>query len=133
MRRFGFIFAGLLAFVVVDKVNGQTHQSCPPGMNNDRCDEWQAEEAQHELSSVLTKALEQIDTFATPETRQEAKEQLNRAQQLWADMRAADCQSESAFFWLRSARSRKGYTASCLYLQTTDRIVEIKKRYLLPS
>jgi Lysozyme inhibitor LprI len=78
-------------------------------------------------------AVDKIDSFAHPDTRQEAKERFDQAQRLWVQTREADCQAESAFVWLRSARTRQGYTAACMRDLTAGRVVELKKRYLLPD
>jgi uncharacterized protein YecT (DUF1311 family) len=101
--------------------------------SNDACDQWQFEQADKELASVVALALAKIDSFAHPNTRQEAKQSLNQAQQLWRQTREVDCQAESAFVWLRSARTRQGYTAACMHQLTVRRIAELKARYLLPN
>jgi uncharacterized protein YecT (DUF1311 family) len=108
--------------------------SCPAGLNsNDACDQWQFEQADKELASIVELALAEVDRFAHSDTRQEAKERLNQAQQLWSQTRQLDCQAESALMWLRSARTRRGYTASCMHDLTVRRISELKKRYRLSN
>ena len=106
---------------------------CPQMSSNDVCDQWQREQSDKKLASIVELALAKIDSFAHPDTRQEAMERFNQAQRLWEQMREADCQAESAFVWLRSARTRQGYTAACIRDLTDRRVVEIKRRYLLPD
>jgi uncharacterized protein YecT (DUF1311 family) len=122
------LLAGLVVFISVDIAGAQT---CPTGMSNDQCDRWRFERAERELASVVATALARIEEFAVPDTRQEAKAELEQAQQAWVRTRNADCQSESAFQWHRSARTREGNTAACLTRLTTGRIEELKRRYLL--
>jgi uncharacterized protein YecT (DUF1311 family) len=106
---------------------------CPQMGSNDACDQWQLEQADKKLASIVELAVAKIDSFAHPDTRQEAKERFDQAQRLWVQTREADCQAESAFVWLRSARTRQGYTAACMRDLTAGRVVELKKRYLLPD
>ncbi len=106
---------------------------CPRGMSsNDACDQWQFEQADKELAAIVELALTAIDSFAHPNTLQEAKERLTQGHRLWGQRREVDCQAESAFVWLRSARTREGYTSVCMRDLTVRRIAELKKRYLLP-
>jgi uncharacterized protein YecT (DUF1311 family) len=130
------IVAVLLALILGVPVPGASAQvqPCPRGTpSNDACDQWHFEQADKELASVVELALAKIDSFAHPDTRQEAKERLHQAQRLWEQTREADCQAESAFMWLRSARTREGYTAACMHGLTVRRIAELRKRYLLPN
>ncbi len=76
-------------------------------------------------------AVAKIEEVVSVDTRQEAKAALEQAQQSWVRTRNADCQSELAFLWHRSARTREGTTASCLRQLTSARIEELKKRYFL--
>ena len=107
---------------------------CPREISsNDACDVWEFEQADKELTSIIELARTKIDSFAHPDTREEAKERLNQAHQLWRQTREVDCQAESALMWLRSARTRQGYTASCMYELTVRRGDELKRRYRLPG
>ena len=105
-------------------------QGCPFN-SNDQCGQWHFEQAEANLAVVVEAALRRIEGFAHPDTRQEARDQLFEAQRLWTQTRDLDCRAESAFMWLRSARTRAGYTASCRHRLTDARAVELRKRYLL--
>ena len=106
-------------------------QTAGPLRGNDARDQSHLEESEHELSRVLADALQKIDQFAHPDTKQEAKDALAQAQRAWVTLRALDCRAESALMWLRSARTRAGYTASCMQMLTVERIDSLKRRYLL--
>lgn len=123
--------AALLVLILAASVPTARAQilTCPPMGSNDACDQWQFEQADKALTSIVELTLAKIDSFAHPDTRQEAKERFKQAQRLWKQMREADCQAVSAFLWLRSARTRQGYTAACMRDLTAQRIVELKRRY----
>jgi uncharacterized protein YecT (DUF1311 family) len=124
----------LLASALLGGMDAQASaQSSCSGRSNDECDQLGFEEADKELAGIVTAALAGIDGFASPETRQEAKDTLTAAHSNWVSLRALDCQSESAFSWLRSARTRAGFTASCMRRLTEKRIAELKDRYLLKN
>lgn len=104
-----------------------------PGGGNDACDRWYFEQADKELAGVVTAAIAHIESFAHPDTKQEAKDKLLEGQRAWALSRDLDCQAESALVWLRSARTREGNTASCLRRLTVQRIEALRERYLLKN
>lgn len=120
----------LLAILLCGGANEQaTAQTCP-GKSGDEC---AFEQADKELAGVAAAVLVRIDAFAHASTRQEAKDKFAEAQRTWAALRDLDCQAESAFQWLRSARTREGYTASCKQALTAARIMELRRRYLLKN
>jgi hypothetical protein len=125
--RASLLICALLACVASP---ARTQTACPHG-NNDACDQWRFEQSERELSGVMAAAFLKIDQFASPESRQEARDALSQAHQTWTRVRALDCQAESAFVWRRSARTREGYTASCMDRLTVTRIETIRRRYLL--
>jgi uncharacterized protein YecT (DUF1311 family) len=102
-----------------------------PLKSNDQCDQWSFEQADKELAGVAAATAAQIEHFAHADTRAEAKDKFAEAQRTWAALRDLECQAESAFLWLRSARTREGNTASCKYRLTVARIAQLKRRYLL--
>jgi uncharacterized protein YecT (DUF1311 family) len=110
---------------------GRAEELTCPFKSNDDCDRWEFEQADKRLTSALASAFAKIEAFAHPDTRKEAKDSLEQAHSLWKQLREKDCQAESALMWLRSARTRKGYTAACLNDSVIKRIAEIKKRYHL--
>jgi uncharacterized protein YecT (DUF1311 family) len=122
----------LAAFLILGfGLTGRAEAQACPFNSNDQCDQWQFEQAEADLATVVAAALRRIEGFAHPDTRQEAKDQLLEAQRLWMQTRDLDCRAESAFMWLRSARTRAGYTAACRRRLTSARAVELSKRYLL--
>jgi uncharacterized protein YecT (DUF1311 family) len=125
------IMAPLLAVFLALGFGGcAAAQGCPFN-SNDQCDQWHFEQTEANLAVVVEAALRRIEGFAHPDTRQEARDQLLEAQRLWTQTRDFDCRAESAFMWLRSARTRAGYTAGCRHRLTAARAVELRKRYLL--
>jgi uncharacterized protein YecT (DUF1311 family) len=129
LRRVWPLLAALLVFNLTDRTRVEA-QTCPPG-GNDACDQWHFERADGELAAAVAAALRQIDTYAHPDTRQEAKDRLQDAQRSWVQLRAADCASRTAFMWLRSSRTREGNTSTGMYRLTVARIAELKRDYLL--
>jgi uncharacterized protein YecT (DUF1311 family) len=127
------LLMGLVASVLFAGTLGVAAQSSCPLKSNDACDQWAFEQADKELAAVIAAARIEIDRFAHPDTRQEAGDALFAAHSLWVEMRAADCRADSALMWLRSARTREGYTAACMHAVTLRRIGEIKRRYHLPN
>lgn len=128
MRR--WTAACLLAILLCAGANRPaTAQSCP-GKSGEDC---AYEQADKELAGVAAAVLAQIDHFAHASTKAEAKDKFAEAQRAWALLRDLDCQAESANMWLRSARTREGYTAGCKYALTVARITELRRRYLLKN
>ncbi|MBI4365674.1 MAG: DUF1311 domain-containing protein [Deltaproteobacteria bacterium] len=127
-----FAAACLLAIMLFGIAQGAAaaQERCP-FRNSDACGQWEFEQVDKQLADVVASALAQIEHFAHPNTRAEAKDRFAEAQRTWASLRDLDCQAESAFQWLRSALTRAGYTAGCKYRLTVARIAELKRRYLL--
>jgi uncharacterized protein YecT (DUF1311 family) len=125
------IIVPVLAVLLALGLGGRAAAQACPFSSNDRCGQWEFERAEANLATVLAAALHRIEGFAHATTREEAKEQLLEAQRLWTQTRDLDCRAESAFMWLRSARTREGYTAACRHRRTHARAVELSKRYLL--
>jgi uncharacterized protein YecT (DUF1311 family) len=123
--------AALLACALLARDVYQASAQTASPRSNDAEDQGRVEQLEQELSRVLAAAFQKIDQFAHPSTRQEAKDALVQGQQAWVTLRALDCQAESALMWLRSARTRVGYTASCVQTLTSERIGTLKHRYFL--
>ncbi len=124
------LFAFALLGGACQQANAQSQCS---GRSNDECDQLKFEESDKELAGLVTAALARIDEFAHQDTRQEARDALTEAHRNWISLRALDCQSALAFYWLRSARTRQGFTASCMHALTVERMAELKRRYLMTN
>jgi uncharacterized protein YecT (DUF1311 family) len=103
----------------------------PPCKSNDDCDQLAFEQAEKELAQLMPQVMAFIDRFAAEETRETAKSQLAEAQRHWILFRNAACKAEAATFFVRSARTTRGYTASCLHKMTIERSEDLKRRFHL--
>jgi uncharacterized protein YecT (DUF1311 family) len=111
--------------------HGSSAQARCPHNTSDACDQWHFEEIDKQLTQVVAEAVEKIEKFAHPDARQEAKDALAESHRAFVASREADCRAEAAFMYLRTARARASYTASCMYYLTELRIARIRQRYLL--
>ena len=102
-----------------------------PYSTSDACDQWHFEEIDKQLAQVVAEAVEKIEKFAHPDARQEAKDALADSHRAFVASREADCRAEAVFMYLRTARTRGSYTASCMFFLTELRIARIRQRYLL--
>lgn len=78
---------------------------------------------------MVPAVLARIGQFAHPDTRAGSQGQFRLGTPHLDFVAALDCQAQSAFVWLRSARTREGYTAICLHALTAARIETLKRRY----
>jgi len=111
--------------------HGAAAQPRCPHSTSDACDQWHFEEIDRQLAKVVAEAVEKIEKFAHPDARQEAKDGLADSQRAFVASREADCRAEAAFMYLRTARPRASYIASCMFFLTELRIARIRQRYLL--
>jgi uncharacterized protein YecT (DUF1311 family) len=119
------------AIVMASGSGGARAQTrCPLG-TAEACDQWHVEQIDRQLAQVVAEAAEKIEKFAHPDARQEAGNALAESQRAFAASRDADCRAEAAFMYLRTAKTRESYTASCIYSLTELRIARLKQRYLL--
>ena len=72
-----------------------------------------------------------VDKFAHARTRDEAKQEMRKTQARWVAFRDSACAAEAAMMFLRSARTREGYTSQCLHQMTAQRLKELKERFPL--
>ena len=131
LHRWGVVLVVSFAVGVLEISNVWAETPECPYTSNDRCDAWRVDQTDQEMGAVVAQVEAQIARFATKQTQEEAAARLREAQTLWMRLREADCRSEAAFVWMRSARTTEGYTASCMYTLATRRIGELKTRYLL--
>ena len=105
--------------------DGAVAQARCPHNTSDACDQWHFEEIDKQLAQVVAEAVEKIEKFAHPNARQEAKDALADSHRAFVTSREADCRAEAAFMYLRTARTRGSYTASCMYYLTELRIARV--------
>ena len=98
--------------------------------SNDECDQFAFEQANVEMAALTPRILAYIEHFAHPTTREEAKTEIVEAQARWLMFRDSACKAEAAMMWLRSARTREGYTSGCLLHMTNQRLKELRDRFL---
>ena len=111
--------------------HGAGAQARCPHSTSDACDQWHFAEIDKQLAQVVAEAVEKVEKFAHPDARQEGRDALAESHRAFVVSREADCRAEAAFMYLRTARSRESYTASCMYYLTELRIARIRQRYLL--
>jgi uncharacterized protein YecT (DUF1311 family) len=111
--------------------HGTNAQPRCPFNTSDACDQWHFEEIDKQLTQVVAEAVEKIEKFAHPDSRQEAKDALADSHRAFVASREADCRAEAAFMYLRTARTPGSYIASCMFFLTELRIARIRQRYLL--
>jgi uncharacterized protein YecT (DUF1311 family) len=100
-----------------------------PCKSNDECDRFTFEQVNDEMAGLMPRILAYIENFAHPTTREEAKTEIVQAQARWLMFRDSACKAEAAMMFLRSARTREGYTSGCLLHMTNQRLKELRDQF----
>ena len=125
MTKVDRVAAGLVLGLLMSTADGQEAQ-CAGGMSNDKCDQWQFEQANKDLELFVASKVSEFDSRTTrKDLIEQIKAFITDAQRSWLIFRDLECKAVAAA-QVQSARTRKGLTYSCLLELTQKRIKEIK-------